>query len=81
MAYLSLKVGDIDAKSKGVIHDNITNKCSKSLVIPTGKTIDHMAFKIFRHTIALLKVDRFEGISNWIKINGMVNDHSSCYNS
>ena len=31
-------------------------------------------------TILLLKVDRFEGILNRIKIYGMVNDHSSSYN-
>ena len=62
------------------MHDNITKKCSKSLVIPTGKTTDHMAFKFFPDTILLLKVDRFEGILNRIKIDGMVNDHSSSCN-
>ena len=61
------------------MHDNIAKKCSKSLVIPTGKTTDHMAFKFFPDTILLLKVDRFEGILNRIKIDEMVNDHlSSC---
>ena len=40
MAYLSLKFGDVYAESKGVMHDNIANKHSKSLVIPTGKTTD-----------------------------------------
>ena len=44
------------------MHDNITKKRSKSLVIPTGKTTDHMAFKCFPDTILLLKVERFEGI-------------------
>ena len=39
------------------MHDNIAKKRSKSLVIPTGKTIDHMAFKFFPDTILLLKVD------------------------
>ena len=29
------------------MHDNIAKKRSKSLVIPTGKTTDHMAFKFF----------------------------------
>ena len=57
------------------MHDNIAKKCSKSLVIPTGKTTDHMTFKFFLDTILLLKVDRFEGILNWIKIDGIVNDH------
>ena len=30
------------------MHDNIAKKRSKSLVIPTGKTTDHMAFKFFQ---------------------------------
>ena len=59
------------------MHNNITKKHSKSLVIPTGKSTDHMAFKFFPDTF--LKVDRFEGILNRIKIDEMVNDHlSSC---
>ena len=45
--------------------------------MPTGKTTDHMALKFFPDTILLLKVDYFEGILNWIKIDRMVNDHSS----
>ena len=61
------------------MHDNIAKKRSKYLVIPTGKTTDHMVFKFFPDTILLLKVDRFEGILNQIKIDEMVNDHlSSC---
>ena len=61
------------------MHDNIAKKRSKSLVIPTGKTTYHMAFKFFPDTILLLKVDSSEGILNRIKIDGMVNDHlSSC---
>ena len=61
------------------MHDNIAKKCSKSFVIPTGKTTDHMAFKFFPDTILLLKVDHFEGILNQIKIDKMVNDYlSSC---
>ena len=63
------------------MHDNITKKCSKSLVIPTGKTTDQMAFNFFPDTILLLKVDRFEGILNRIKIDEMVNDHLSSCNS
>ena len=51
------------------MHENITNKRSKSLVIPSGKTTDHTAFKVFPHTILLLNVDQFEGILNWIKID------------
>ena len=63
------------------MHDNIAKKCSKSLVIPIRKTTDLMAFKFFPDTILLLKLDLFEGIVNRIKINGMVNDHSSSCNS
>ena len=40
-----------------------------------------MAFKFFPDTILLLKVDRFEGILNRIKIDGMVNDYLSSCNS
>ena len=63
------------------MHDNIAKNHSKSLVIPTGKTTDHMDFKLFPDTMLLLKVDRFEGILNRIKIHGMVNDHLSSCNS
>ena len=63
------------------MHDNITNKRSKSLVIPTGKTTDHMDFNFFTDTILLLEVDRLEGILNRITIDGMVNDHCSSCNS
>ena len=63
------------------MHDNITKKRSKSLVIPTGKTTDHMAFKFFPDTTLLLKVDRCEEILNRIKTDGMVNDHLSSCNS
>ena len=61
------------------MHHNIAKKHSKSLVIPTGKSTDNMAFKFFPDTILLLKVDHFEAILNQIKIDEMVNDHlSSC---
>ena len=40
-----------------------------------------MALKFFPETILLLKVDHFEGILYWIKIDRIVNDHSSSYNS
>ena len=63
------------------MHNNIAKKCSKSLVIPTGKTTDHMAFKFFPDTILLLKVNHFEGILNQIKIDEMVNDYLSSCNS
>ena len=64
------------------MHDNIAKIRSKSLVMPTGKTTDHMAFKFFQIlAILLLKVDQFEGILNRIKIDGMVNDHLSSCNS
>ena len=61
--------------------DNITTKCSKSLVKPTEKTTDRMAFKCFLDTILLLKVGCFEAILNQMKIDGMVNDHLSTCNS
>ena len=61
--------------------DNIAKKCSKSLVIPTGKTTDYMTLKFFPETILLLKEHHFERILNWIKSDGMVNDHSSSCNS
>ena len=63
------------------MHDKIAKESSKSLVIPTGKTTDHMAFIFFPDTILLLKVDNFEGILNQIKIDGMVNNHLSSCNS
>ena len=63
------------------MHNNIAKKRSKYLVIPTGKTTDHIAFKFFPDTILLLKVDCFEGILNRIKIDGMVNDYLSSCNS
>ena len=68
MAYLSLKFGDIEAESKGVMDDDIAKKYSKYLVIPTGKTTDRMALKFFSETILLLKVDCFEGILNSSKL-------------
>ena len=63
------------------MHANNTKKRSKSLVIPTGQTTDHMSFKFFPDTILLLKVGCFERILNWIKIDRMVNDHLSSCNS
>ena len=81
MAYLSLKFEDVYAESKGVMHNNITKKRSKSLVIPTEKTNDRMDFKLFPDTILLLKMDCFEGILNQIKIDRVVNNHSSSCNS
>ena len=56
-------------------------KSSKSLVKLTGKTTDHIGFKPFPDTILLLNMDRVEGILNRITIDGMVNNHSSSYNS
>ena len=63
------------------MHDNIAKKHSKSLVISTGETNDHMAFKYFPDTILLLIVDRFEETLNQIKIDEMVNYHLSSCNS
>ena len=63
------------------MHYNIAKKRSKSLVIPTGKSTDCITFNFFPDTILLLKMDCFKGILNRIKIDGMVNDHSSSCNS
>ena len=40
-----------------------------------------MALKFFPETILLLDVDCVEGILNQIKIDGVVNDHSSSCSS
>ena len=40
------------------MHDNIAKKRSKSLVIPTGKTTDHMAFKFLNQVRAGLQLAR-----------------------
>ena len=58
--------------------DNIAKKRSNSLIIPTGKTTDHMALKFYPESIFL---GHFEGIFNQIKIDGIMNDHSSSCNS
>ena len=39
-----------------------------------------MILKFFPETIPFLKLDKFEGILNWNKIDGMVNDHSNSCN-
>ena len=41
------------------MHDNIAKKRSKSLVIPTGKTTDHMAFKFFSGYYPFIKSGPF----------------------
>ena len=61
--------------------DNITKKPSKSLVIPTETTTDHMVLKYFPENNPLVKVDRIEVILNRIKIDRIVNNHSSNCNS
>ena len=48
MTYLSLNFGEVYGECKGVMHNNIAKKCSKSLGICTGKTTDRMAFKFFQ---------------------------------
>ena len=40
-----------------------------------------MALKFFPDTIHLLKVDQFEGFSNWNKTDGMVTNHLSSHSS
>ena len=40
-----------------------------------------MALKFIAETILILKVDRFEEILNWNKMDGMVNDYSSSCDS
>ena len=48
------------------MRDNVAKKCSKSLVISTGKTTNRMAFKFFPDNISVLKMNRCEGILNRI---------------
>ena len=48
MAYLSLNFGGVLVESKGVMHDNITKKCSKSLVIPTEKPLIMWPSNVFQ---------------------------------
>ena len=50
-------------------------------ITPTGQTTKAKAVKNFPHNILLLKVDSFEGFSNWSKTDGMVNNHLSSCNS
>ena len=60
--------------------DNIAKKLSKSLVIPTEKTTDHMALNFFPDTILLLHIYNFEGYLSRYKIDKMVthNHSNSC---
>ena len=62
------------------MHDNIAKKRSKSLVIPTGKPLIIRPSNFSRY-YPFIKRGPFEGILNWIKFDGMVNDHSSSCNS
>ena len=41
------------------MHDNIAKKRSKSLVMLTGKTTDHMAFNFFLDIIPFIKSGPF----------------------
>ena len=43
--------------------------------------VEGVTLKFFLYTILLLKVDCSEGLSNWNKINGMVNNYLSSCNS
>ena len=61
--------------------DNIAKKPSKSLVIPTETTTDCMALKYFPENNRFIKSGPFEVILNRIKIDGIVNNHSSSCNS
>ena len=81
MAYLSLKLGDVYAESKGVMDNNITKNIQnfQSYLQEKPLTII-MALIFFPKTILLLKVDYSEGILNQIEIDGMVNDYSSSCN-
>ena len=56
------------------VHKN----ASKSIVVPIASTPDGMALKFYT---LLLKVNCFEGLLNWCKTDGMVNDNSSSCNS
>ena len=49
-----------------------------AIVVPIASTPDCMVLKFY--TLSL-KVNCFEGILNWCKTDGMVNDNSSSCNS
>ena len=51
------------------------------VVAPTRQTITLIMLKLFPDLIPLLKVARFEGLLNWYKIDGMINDNLSSCNS
>ena len=46
-------------------------------VIPTGYGINAMDLKIFPDDIMLLKIDRFEGFSNWRNIDELIINNMS----
>ena len=49
-----------------------------AIVVPIASTPDGMVLKFYT---LLIKVNFFEGILNWCKTDGMVNDNSSSCNS
>ena len=53
---------------------------SQFVVISTRYIINAIYLKIFPNTIVLLKVDHFEGVSNWSNIDELVINSMSGYN-
>ena len=55
----------------------VAKNASKSIVIPIASTPDCMTLKFYT---LLIKVNCSEGLLNWYKTDGMVNDNSSSCN-
>ena len=53
---------------------------SQFVIAPIGCFINAMDLKIFPNTIMLLKVDSFEGFSNWTNVDKLVINSTSGYN-
>ena len=61
------------------LHTIISQFFSQFVVAPTRCIINAMDLKIFPNNIMLLKVDRFEGFSNWTNVDELViNSMSGC---
>ena len=61
------------------MHYIILHIFSQFIVAPTGCIIGTMDLKFFANTIMLLKVDCFEGFSNWSNFDKLViNSTSQC---
>ena len=53
---------------------------SQFVIAPTGCIVNAMDLKYFPNTIMLLKVDHFEGFSNWSNTDELVINSISGYN-